>query len=239
MEDLALKTGVSVEALQEFKFAAEGSGASIESVTGALRFLSRAMAEAMQSGKGEHVDAFARMGISLDKIRASNPETVFRLMASAIGRMPASAQLTSDALTLMGRTGDELFPAFKNGFSEATEQARKLGVVLSGDVTKKLDDADDALVRLKQQWQAFRSEEVARMLPSPGVVSFAEDFVAKFRAIKSGLPRYGPETQEPYAVAMAGGIAAKTAVENQVVTGLLQALVKEMSGTRRAVEKGL
>jgi len=63
--------------------------------------------------------------------------------------------------------------------------------------------------------------------------------VAKFRAIKSGLPRLGPGFQEPVAATMAVGIAAKTALENQVVTGLLQALLKEMSGTRRAVENGL
>jgi len=239
MEDLALQTGVSAEALQEFKFAAEGSGASIEHVTTALRFLSRAMAEAMQNQKGEHADAFARMGLSLDKIRASNPESVFRAMAAAIARMPASAQLTADALTLMGRSGDELFPAFRNGFTESTELARKLGVVLSGDITKKLDSADDAMTRFRHQWQAFRAEEVARMLPSDGVVNFAQDTVAKFRAIKSGLPRLGPGFQEPVAATMAVGIAAKTALENQVVTGLLQALLKEMSGTRRAVENGL
>jgi hypothetical protein len=239
MEDLALRTGVSVEALQEFKAAAEGSGATIDQVAMALRYLSRAMAEAAQNPKGEHADAFARMGMSLEKIRASNPETIFRAMASAVARMPASAQLTADALTLMGRTGDELFPAFKNGFSEAIEQARRLGVVVGSDVTKKLDDADDAMTRFKQQWQAFRAEEVARMLPSQGVVGFAEDALAKFRAIKSGLPRMGPESQEGFAATMAIGIAAKTAMENQVVQGLLQALVNEVRNTTRAVEKTL
>ena len=135
-----------------------------------------------------------------------------------------------------GRTGDELFPALKNGFVEDTEQARKLGVVVGSDVTQKLDSADDAMTRFRHQWQALRNEEVARMLPSENTVSFAEDALAKFRAIKSGLPRLGPETQEPFAVTMAVGIAAKTALENQVVRSLLQALLQEMRSNTTAVK---
>src|SRR5256885_2067972 len=46
MKDAADRTGIGVEALQEFKFAAEQTGASLEDVEGGIKKMSKAIFEA-------------------------------------------------------------------------------------------------------------------------------------------------------------------------------------------------
>lgn len=156
----AEKTGITVEAIQQFKFAAEQSDATLEQVTNGIRFLSRAMAEAAEVGKGDAVDAFKRFGVSLEDIRRLTPDQLFLRLAAAIEKMPASARLTADAMTLLGRGADNLFPAFRNGFAAAAQEATELGIVLSKDVIEKLDDAGDSMERMKSTWGAALTKSV-------------------------------------------------------------------------------
>jgi hypothetical protein len=64
MFNLSQKTGVSVEALARFKKAASTSGTDVETVSKALRKLSKGMFDAAQTGKGPTANALNMLGVS-------------------------------------------------------------------------------------------------------------------------------------------------------------------------------
>jgi hypothetical protein len=106
---------------------------------------------------------FERMGLSLDKLQAMNPEQLFRHVAGAVQRGGDSTEDLNTAITLMGRSALELLPAMREGLREFGDEAERMGLILKDDVVKKLADADAQLDRMKRQGTNI----VANLLPGP------------------------------------------------------------------------
>lgn len=135
IHDTALKLGVSAEAAQRFKFAAEQTGASLDDVGRALNFMNRSLS----AGEKSTVAALSKVGLQFSQIRAMQPEQAFTTIADAI-RQIADPMLQADIATqLFSRSALSLLPAIKEGFINLGAQT----AVMSNDTIERLDAAGD------------------------------------------------------------------------------------------------
>jgi hypothetical protein len=153
INDLSTETGASTDALQEFDYAAEQTGAKLEDISSALTKVAKNQAEALKGDTGKR-NAFERLGASLKDLKSQSPEEIFRKIADQVKELPPSAQLTADVMDTLGKSATNLIPAFRAGFSEAAAQARALGVVIDKEVITKLDSLGDDWTTIGFQMRA-------------------------------------------------------------------------------------
>lgn len=148
LNDLSSKIGVNSEALQQFAYAAKQTGANIEDVATAFRFLSKARAEALQNPNGEHGQVFGAMGIDAAELRAKNLETLFRKIAETVRTTDFGASEMAMVEKILGRGAGELIPMFKQGLEDLATEARKVGAVMNDDIVMAIDDIGDSIQSL-------------------------------------------------------------------------------------------
>lgn len=138
--DLSARTGIGTDAIQELKYAAEQTGASLDTVTGAIEQMGNRLTE----GGGGTLQAVKALGLSFDDLQKMRPEDAFTAISDAIKEIPDPMRQTQLAMELFGKSGTELLPAIKSGMSDLRQQAQDLGQVLSEDAVQGLDTLGDA-----------------------------------------------------------------------------------------------
>jgi hypothetical protein len=141
--DLSVRTGVSAEALSEFGYAAEQSGASLNEVTAAITRMQRFTTQATGGSKTAN-KALAELGLTAKDLASLKPEDQFKKVASAIGAVQDPAQRTAKAMQIFGRGGMRLLPMIQD-FEALTAEARAFGLVISTEDAKKADEFGDLL----------------------------------------------------------------------------------------------
>lgn len=148
IHDTSTKLGISAETFQELSFAAKQSGAEIGNVETAFRALAMARIEALQTPGGDQAAVFGAFGIGAKELKEMRLEDTFRRIADTIKTTDFGASEMAMVNKLLGRTGSELIPMFRDGLREAADEARALGLVMDNSVTKQLKDMNDNLDRL-------------------------------------------------------------------------------------------
>jgi hypothetical protein len=147
LNDTAVKTGMSVDALQRLQFAATLSGGSLEGVSGAVARMQKALVGAEEGGK-EAVAALDRLGLSAQQILALAPDQQFEAIAQKIAAIEDPAERTTAAMALFGRSGAELIPTLvalgANG-EEVAAQLSAIGGPVSAQAIANVDTLGDQL----------------------------------------------------------------------------------------------
>lgn len=158
--DMSKRVEVGTDAIQEFEHAARLSGASLEDVGAAFRGLARARNDALDGDDGK-LTAFSNFGLDKAALQAQSLEQIFRRIAQTFGTTDFGADELALIMEVLGRSGDSLLPAFKNGFMEAADEARNLGLVINGEVIDALDKAGDEwetlVKRMREPFAEFLS----------------------------------------------------------------------------------
>lgn len=140
IDKTASKLGVSTDALQEWRFAADQSGVDIRTLEMGVQRFTRRSAEAAM-GTGEARDAIAQLGISLKdsngQIRAT--EDLFRDAIGALSEIDAPAERLRLAFKLFDSEGAVLVN-LADRFSELTDRAREMGVVIDQEAISAASD---------------------------------------------------------------------------------------------------
>lgn len=137
LHDMAARTGVAADNLSELKFAADQTGASIEDVERALRFM-------------------AKSGLDPNK---------FDEVLASIASIEDPAKRVAATLKTFGKTGTQLLPMAKE-LKLLRAQARALGVVVSPEQAAAADDLGDAFDRLKAAVKGAVVQIGAAMAPA-------------------------------------------------------------------------
>jgi hypothetical protein len=163
MFDLAQKTGVSVEALAQFKKAAATSGTDVETVSKALRKLSKGMFDAAQTGKGPTANALNMLGVSATdasgKLRSA--DDVMLDIATKFKGLQDPAKKTALAIDLFGKSGSELVPMLNLG-GEAID---KMKVKMTTAFAQKADEYSDKLTALGGKVGSLGADIAMTLLP--------------------------------------------------------------------------
>lgn len=138
--DLSAKTGLSTTEVQAFGYAAQQTGASVDTIAGAVTQLSNRLVE---GGTGT-VAAVKALGLSFADLQRQDPGAAFAAIADGIKDVPGAMEQTQLAIELFGKSGPELLAAIKAGLGDTAAEASRLGLVINEDAIQALDDLGDA-----------------------------------------------------------------------------------------------
>jgi len=144
---MSARTGFSVETLSELGFAAELSGADLETLELGIRKMQRTLADAAQGSKSAQ-DALALLGLVVADLVTLSPEQQFKLIADRLVKIEDPTTRAAAAMELFGRSGTRLLPMLSGGaagIEQFQEQARRLGLTISTKDAKAAERFSDIL----------------------------------------------------------------------------------------------
>ena len=161
IDKMSQKLGISAEAYQEWDAIMQHSGASIESMTGAMK--------TMQLAAENGSDAFEQLGISQEELANMSTEDMFSAVITGLQDMEAGSERTKLATELLGRGATEL-GALLNTSAEDTEAMRQkvheLGGVMSDDAVKAAAAYQDSMQDMKTAMNGLKTNMLSGLMPS-------------------------------------------------------------------------
>ncbi len=161
LNDLSAKTGISVEALQEFKFAGSAVGVTLDDVSAAVL----QMQKHLIGGGDSVVGALGKLHLTFKDLEGLKPEDQFTLIASRLADIKDPALRNATAFELMGKTAANVLPLIAEHLDKAREAARDLGLVLDGDTVNSLDHLGDTWDALKVAGEAVIAKVLVPFAP--------------------------------------------------------------------------
>jgi len=207
IQDAADRIGISAEATQRLAFAAEQGGSSIEAVGRAIK----TMADTLQKPSTGAKDAMVALGLSIEELRAMSPDQAFTTIADAIAKVPDPLKQSALATDLLGKSGVELLPAIKAGFTEIGNAAP----VMSNATVKAADDMGDAWAETQKRIDVLKAEALTPLLD---VFTQLPESMQSVIGVGAGL---APMLQNVgIAILGAGGPTAALGVLKTALTGI-------------------
>lgn len=188
-------TGMSVESLQAYSYAADLVDVSMETLTGSMAKQVKSMSNA-RDGSAKFADAYAKLGISVADSNGQlrDSETVYWETIDALGKISNETERDALAMQIFGKSAQELNPLIAQGsagIAALTEEAKRMGAVLSQESIEKLGAFDDSVQRLKQGSEA--AQRVMGTVLLPQLQTLADDGVSLLGDFTSGLVEAGDD----------------------------------------------
>ena len=159
LDDLAEKTGGTVETLSGLASVARLSGTDLDALGGALQRLSRAVVDAQNGGK-QTAGAFRALGLSVEQLRGLAPDEVFLRMAEQMNQYRDGVEKTTIAQVLMGRSGANLLTVVKDLGAAGEYQLR-----VTTEQAQAADELQKNMVRLQLVSQGVFQAVANQLVP--------------------------------------------------------------------------
>jgi len=224
IHDLALELGISTDALQGFKAAAQASGSDIEAVGKAIN----KMNDALATGSDSTVAAFKAAGLEIEKVRAMSVEDAFLAITDAIQTIPDPALRAQVRLELFGKAGNALGTAIQEGFRQVAEAADKM----SAQTIKDLEAAQDAWEKLGNQVVIVSGKMIASTISATREITSSWQSFVQFAG---NVISVGPGIAT--AMAAMGDAANQTATQMDKVAASTGPTITEQNKQAAAAKK--
>lgn len=147
--DTAERTGISRERFQELSFAAKLTGSSAETLGGALQKM-QINVGAATAGSKELKEMFKGLGINIKdasgKLKSS--DALFDTFVDRISKIKDPSLQAQAAVKVFGKSATELLPLIRGGgagLKEMSDEARRLGIVISDSAVREGETFGDTL----------------------------------------------------------------------------------------------
>jgi septal ring factor EnvC (AmiA/AmiB activator) len=182
-------TGMSTESLQAYKYAAELVDTSMETLTGSMAKQVRSMSSA-RDGSEKFAEAYKKLGVSVTDSHGNlrDSEKVYWETIDALGKISNETERDALAMQIFGKSAQELNPLIQKGsagIAELTEEAKRMGAVMSEDSLNALGKFDDSVQRLKAGGEAAKN--MLGMVLLPQLQILADDGVSLLGDFTKGL----------------------------------------------------
>lgn len=164
LNKMSARTGVSVQALSELKFAAQQSGASLGDVEKGIKGMQRVLLDAEQ-GLSTATDTLELLGLSLDELKGKAPEDQFELIARNVAAIEDPSKRAAVSMEVFGRAGQVLQPMLAD-MEALRAEAQELGITMDEETAQSAADLADAFNRAKQTVVALAVQVGAALAPS-------------------------------------------------------------------------
>ena len=168
IEKNSQKVGLSMKSYQQWDYAMNLAGTSMQDCTNGLKTLTNTFDDANNGSKSAQ-EKFKRLGISLDDLKGKSREEVFGETVKALQNISDETTKAALANDMFGKSGQNLLPLF-NQTNEETEkllqEAEKYGMVMSDDAVKASADFQDSLTKLKGTLNGVKNSMMGDFLPS-------------------------------------------------------------------------
>ena len=158
---LAIKTGISTDALQEYRYMAGLVDVEVETVAGAHAKLTKNIASA-EKETGAAYDTFQKLGISIKdtdgRLRSAND--VFNDAIAALGKIDNETERDAAAMQIFGKSAQELNPLIKAGADQLAayrKEAHDVGAVLDTETLGTLNKAQDQFERMGKAAEVLKN----------------------------------------------------------------------------------
>lgn len=180
MNDMAIRTGTSVEALARYQLAAKQSGTELESLSVFMGRLSVFMAK--------NADEAAALGIT-----AKDPVDAFAQLADVIGQVEDPAQRNALAMKVLGKSYAEVMPLLAQGGDALREQAAAAGPYAErmAKLAVAADEFNDSLAAVGQAAQTALLPLVNNLTDAFNAASQAAEGLEGMEAALAGLGTFG------------------------------------------------
>lgn len=164
--------GMSAESLQELRYAANMADISSEDLSTALKRMNFNLGE-LKRGSGTLYTQLKHTNpqLAIQLRSAKDSDEAFGLLVDAIGRETDVTRRAALAQSAFGKTGQAIIPMAEGGsaaLAKLREEARKAGVVMSGDAAEAGAKLSDNLKRLKAQGTALANVVLGRLIAKVG-----------------------------------------------------------------------
>lgn len=149
-DDMAKRTGVSVEALSTLSYAAKLSDTSIESVQGGLMKMAKLMGE-VRSGSAQAAEKLQALGLSTTQMLSANPEQQFKMVADAIAGISDPSQQAAAAMEIFGKGAGDLLPLLQmggKGIEYMQQKGMEFGAMITDDMAASAAELGDSIDNL-------------------------------------------------------------------------------------------
>ena len=233
-------TGMSVEKLQAYSYAADLVDVSLETMTGSMAKNIKSMSNASQ-GSAKFAEAYDKLGVSVTNADGTlrDSETVYWEAIDALKGVANETERDALAMQLFGKSAQDLNPLIEQGsegIAALTEEAKRMGAVLSEESIAKLGQFDDSVQRLKQG--SLAAKRVMGTVLLPQLQTLADSGVSLLGQFTSGLVDAGGDFNEISQVigdtvggavnALMQGLPQFIQVGMQIITSIGSALIDNM-----------
>lgn len=161
------KVGLSTKAYQEWDYAMQISGTSMENCAVGLKTLTNKVDD-LKSGSANATETFDKLGISLADVEGKSREEIFSQVVSGLQNITDEAEKAAIANDLFGRSGQELLPMF-NLTNEETqkliEEANEYGMVMGEDAVDASAAFQDSLTKMQGTIAGVKNGILGGLLP--------------------------------------------------------------------------
>lgn len=175
MGELAEKVGMSTERLSAYNYIAKMSGADTELMSSSIKKLNVNMVEAA-NGQGAAKKAFEELGIELRDANGNlkDNDTILVQVAERMSKMEDGAAKTALAVAIFGKAGADLIPMLNQGargFADLTEEAKRMGLIISTDAAKAAGELNDSIDRLTLATRGLGNAVMQSTLPALNAIA--------------------------------------------------------------------
>lgn len=175
LDDLAEKTGLSVESLQQWRFAAEEAAVPAETLEASMKKLNLNMGELRHNAgplAGELKKVAPQLYVQLKA--ADSTEKAFELALGGIQKLvgkdglPDIQRQASLAMMLFGKSGQDMALLARRSMADVKSsfKAVEAAGMLTGEQAKAMGETDDAMGRVKLSATALRNTIAANLAPA-------------------------------------------------------------------------
>lgn len=190
------KLGLGIGPLQEFRYAAERSGLSVEMFDKSMEYLLRTAGETA-AGVGAAKDVYKALGISVKDSNGDlkGGEALLTEVADALAKVENPTARATLAYKLFGRSGMNMVNMLKGGskgLAEMRREARETGSVMSDKTARASETFQDRLLDLKRIFIGLAQNIVGRFLPAINklMTSFRDWYKVNRELISSKLSEW-------------------------------------------------
>lgn len=161
LDDFSKKTGLSVEGIQQWRYALEQSGVPVDSFNSGINTFSKGLGQA-RLGTGKLAAGLKKMSPELlaQLKRTTNVDEALRLYVAAMEQIPDPSRRAALAAAAFGGAGEDMALAAEAGSAELKrlrDEKMKDGL-MSAEAAARAADLGDKTDRLSSQWENLKMQ---------------------------------------------------------------------------------
>lgn len=193
IQDVAMQTGLSTEAVQRYQYACDLIGVSFDTVASSQAKMIQSMAD-VQSGSETAAATWNQLGIEVMNADGSlrDAQEVFLEVIDVLGQIENVTQRDAVSMEIFGRSAQDLNPLIVQGtdaFQALCDEASKVGTVLTDVQLEALAGVDDALIRFNERLDA--GEKAMALKFTPALQAFFDETGEGVKGIEEALADSG------------------------------------------------
>lgn len=184
LDKLHKKTGISVEDLSAYQFAAKLSEVSNDQLSETLKKLGNSINDAIVNKGGEAALYFNALGVQVadNTGKARNLGVVFEELAGKLSTVTNEVQRSAAENKLLGKSGSEIDPLINN-LGKLKDQAYATGNIISADFAKSADQFQQEVHKMELALKTF----LATSQNGPGMLQVLSTALKGIEFVALGL----------------------------------------------------